>query len=158
MSSTILLGIVWLLKVQHFMIVHYVTKNKVIRTCIYIYCLLCFVFLCYTPSGGQKMLMPIYVIVENHLLCKFKYDILAFNKLYVCCICRRTKKDSKRNLFKICPKPREKQCKPSHFALANRLLNPKVSHKGMYIFSIILIRTRVNNKREGEYLTFYMPV
>ena len=46
---------------------------------------------------------------------------------------RRTRKADK-SLFKICPQPREKQCKNKHFALADRLLDPQVSHEGIYVW------------------------
>ena len=36
--------------------------------------------LCVIPSGGLKISILIYVIVENHWLCKFKYGMLpSFN-------------------------------------------------------------------------------
>ena len=87
----------------------------------------------YLTSDGQKILMLTCVTAKSHLLCKFRqitnymYVIIMYMHAYY----RRIKKDHKRSLFSICPKPREKQCANKHFAIADRLLRPKVSHEGM---------------------------
>lgn len=47
------------------------------------------------PSGGLKILMLIYVIVENHWLCKFKYGMPTFN-MPVCVYMLHMQKDKER--------------------------------------------------------------